>query len=290
MLGKGLQWVSQRGYLMKILLTVLGFLSFSLVAQAEAPFIDNDGDAEIARDQADYRDMAIFPTWEVPLEDVIGYLTPDLQKSFDVFIFVNTANDTSTLSLVPGQHMMVMQRIQPGEIIQPGTQMTFQNVQLVSPMVRSPKYAHTDLFPISTGNGAGGILTFSGIYTFDHTRNGYVTSPQAAMSYYTTFKFYYSKFYEKSGRQTGVAIHGVPDSAQPYLGVQRASHGCIRNFRDNAKLLFPLLNESGTVPLLDYTSQTADIIYDRKGQMHMTTGSKALVIIFNGYRNPVYGI
>ena len=264
---------------------------------ANAIFIDNDGDAaaldrkilrgDISADEL-LHEMAILPTWEVPFEDVIGYLTPDLQKHFDTFIFVNSSTDTQTQSLVPGQHMLVVQRTQPGEILKVGQTVAFKNVQALNPAVRSPRYPNTTLFPTSTGNGSG-IRTFSGIYTFDHARNGWVTNVHAPMSYFTTLRFYYSQMYERSGRQTGVAIHGVPDKEQHNLGVQRSSHGCMRNFRDNAMLLFPLLNQAGTVPLLDYTSQTADIIYDAPGQPRMTTGSKALVIIFNGYRNPIYG-
>jgi hypothetical protein len=93
--------------------------------------------------------------------------------------------------------------------------------------------------------------------------------------------------WQNNGVRTGLAIHGVTDPASIAALGHRASAGCIQLSLEASRKLFDLVRDNfeGTVPRFAYdaktrsTENTGELARDKKGQIVMADGYRALVII-----------
>lgn len=212
-------------------------------------------------------------------ETVVKNLSLYLEQQFAAFFLVNTDDNISAnkLKFVQAQHMQVIVKKDPskplfvrnsaGVIVGYG-----DNADLWSPI------------PCSTGPGRPYILTYSGIFRFNHIRSKarLFTDPGAAMSYSMYLDFVYS-----SGREAGLAIHGNINT-EP-LGKFRDSQGCVQTSYEDAKKvhLFLMSKEmwSETIPEFNRRERLPNF-YMENGVPRSRPGIKALMINFNGYSKP----
>jgi hypothetical protein len=286
-----------------LFLVTLSTFSVSAKAVWESPndpndAVDNDSDAanleNILRQDPYYRPLPLFPNSGLrhdvtapqvfySFEKISGSLSEGLEKSFDAFIFINTANRDDGNPIVPAQHMRVIAKQRSGDVIFTrgfNNQITGVDAGLLKDAL--PKFE--EMLPISSGKGAGyGIKTFSGIFRIDlkHSDDRLKTSPEADMSWQSYIDFYYP-----DGRHSGVAIHGTPSKFRSLLGKQPASHGCARTFPEIAKGIYKFIRSkdllSNDVLLLDTTKQLPEPVRGSDGKLKTKPGTKTLMIIFNG--------
>ncbi len=223
-------------------------------------------------------------------EEVMSTLSPFLESKFETIIISNTATDGSTADIVPFQHLRVLNKINKNEPIFVRDRKTgmikglnFKNIQSLPGL--------PELVPVSSGiSGKKKIRTFSGIFPIqmDKTFTGSTsTSHNALMSFPTYVKTYYSK------KWSGVAIHGTPKKNHKHLGVRRDSGGCLRTFPEYAQIInsHVLSSEmfSKSIPAFS-TTQNLPNQSVQTGANGTMEGSKALIIMFNGYNNPTSDI
>lgn len=256
-------------------------------AHAEDYFVDNDEMAEqikdavvhgsqtslSAEDLAELRHEIAVPRTFLPFNEVTSYISEYLESKFDYFLFANTFTNVGAGDMIGAQTLQVHRRTNPDAPVfvrdGQGQIAGFQTGTLQKTI------------PISSGNGNGGILTFSGVFRFNHKRSAYpATSIHAPMSYQSYIDFRYN------GKESGVAIHGTPPRNLKYLGVRRASHGCMRTYPELAQevrgMIFQKSNFDPLLPRFDlYTPLPSEAV--RSGQMGANPGFKALMIIFDGY-------
>lgn len=257
-------------------------------AHADDYFVDNDEMAEQIKeavvngvqtslspeDLADLRHEIAVPRTFLPFAEVTSYLSEYLESKFDYFLFANTFTNVNAGDTIGAQTLQVHRRTNPGAPVfvrdGQGQVMDFQPGTLQKTI------------PISSGNGYGGILTFSGIFRFNHKRSAYpATSIHAPMSYQSYIDFRYN------GKESGVAIHGTPPRNLKYLGVSRASHGCMRTRPEFAQevrnMIFSKSNFDPELPKFDlYSPLPSEAV--RRGESGTNPGYKALMIIFEGYK------
>ena len=101
--------------------------------------------------------------------------------------------------------------------------------------------------------------------------------------------------WDKSGVRTGIAIHGVTDAASIAALGHRASAGCIQLSLDDSRMLMDLVRDDfeGNVPVFardkksHATITTGEFARDAKGQIVMAHGYRALVIVEDLESGPV---
>jgi hypothetical protein len=221
----------------------------------------------------------------LPYETVLAHLSPFLEESFDMFFIANTATESRPSDLIPHQHMKVVLRRGPGNVF------TRNEHGLVNGTTENAiifnDFQNSDLFKVSSGKGGRHLLTYSGIFRFNHDessrRIGGNESPKAYMSYSMYIDFLYN-----NGHEARLAIHGTPAKNYNLLGNCRASEGCLRVHYENAKqirqfLLSPKMF-SEQLPKFDRTQQLPSQEL-RDGAVPTRPGVKALLITFNGFKN-----
>lgn len=248
-------------------------------------FTDNDGDPLAEGGRADFApDLQMRPAsmnlkyWT--FEQVVPYLSLYLESKFDMFFFVNTDTKGGSEDFVPFQHIKVVRRTKAGAAL-------FERNERGIVTGLTPEAEIWDEIPISSGKGSPYLLTYSGIFRFNHIesrkRIGTNESPEAHMSYSMYIDYVYN-----SGREARVAIHGTPSRNHHLLGKARASEGCMRVLPSTARTIRNLLLSpqmwSEDLPAFVRTSQlpTPEVM---KGQAPLRPGVKALVVIFNGFSN-----
>ena len=101
--------------------------------------------------------------------------------------------------------------------------------------------------------------------------------------------------WDKNGARTGIAIHGVTDASSVAALGHRASAGCIQLSLDASRVLMDLVRDDfeGDVPVFAHdkkthaTTTTGEFARDAKGQVAMTHGYRALVIVEDLENGPV---
>lgn len=190
-------------------------------------------------------------------------LSAEMLANFDLFIYVDKASQGPL-----AQQMYVFEKTDTGDL--------------------AMLYA----WPVSTGREtdevdphgqAQSTVTPRGFFELD-PRRFYVdhTSSQwdEAMPYAMFFNW------KPNGHDTGLAIHGTPDSNNEWLG-SRASAGCVRLATPAARILFNLIQSRfrGEVPKLAYlrgdtqVSSEGLLLHDAKGRLTMANGYSVLVLI-----------
>lgn len=218
-------------------------------------------------------------------EEVMATLSPYLESQFDTIIIANTDTKGSTSDIIPHQHLRVLNKKTSSQpLFTRNTQNIITGIyeSNVQNLEGLPTYV-----PVSSGvAGDGGIRTFSGIFPVNMSRTlsgSKSTHKEAAMSHSTYIRTFYS------GRASGVAIHGTPTKNHKYLGVRRASHGCLRTYPDYAKIINShVLSEemfSSAIPQFA-NSENLPNANVQSGTTGTMEGSKTLIIIFNGYSQP----
>lgn len=273
-----------------------------------------------------YRTMQVyFNTNKMPFEKVIENVSLDMEKEFDLFIFINTSEGSTKKDLFPrGQRIKYFRRTNPGTPIfarnksgvisglnrrHLGASIQTES-ELASYVNDSVRATSMDADGILTSTGiasGGGMRTLSGIY-----RLGRTTQPHGQGMIYTMFIDYqYLIDEENPGKVSGMAIHGTPTSNVPRLG-SRASHGCARIEPNLAGVWRSLMFNRTLKPGSIYTEgvrkfpQRADgwnlekedlMDFNRFSQLpsqeeqvknpdRTRPGFKALMILFDGYANP----
>jgi hypothetical protein len=214
-------------------------------------------------------------------EEVLSRLSPFIESSFEMFFLVNTGTGGNESDFVPFQHIKVVRKIDSSL-----PAFTRDENGKITGLSENAEIWAT--IPISSGRGSPHILTYSGIFRFNHIeskkRIGSNESSEAPMSYSNYIDFIYN-----TGVEARVAIHGTPARNHHLLGKSRASEGCMRVLPKTAKLIRETLLSpamySETLPAFDRRSQlpSADLM---EGRVQNRPGVKALLAIFNGYQNP----
>lgn len=236
-------------------------------------------DARAQFSQGDGLMNAAVPQDLWTFEQVMPMLSPFLETSFDAFVIVNTAivPRTQEFDWVPAQRMQVVQRKGPGPV--------FERTNGVVSGVDKENSVSWDLIPVSTGPGRPYILTYSGIFRFNHERSKshHYTHPDAGMSYSTYLDFEYD-----TGRESGLAIHGTPNRST--VGKERDSQGCVAVYFEDAKKINEFLMSpsmwSNKIPAFNRRRRQPTLIPGVAGVPATRPGINALFVIFNGYRNP----
>lgn len=234
-----------------------------------------------------------FLNYKRSFSSVAKYITPVLEKEFDIFFIVNVDYEGRYRSSheVPAQRMKILRKTKRNQKIfvrdESGTVIGIRN-DVVGNNGQSAFPGFSDLIKISSG--AGHLSTPNDFH--DDTTTGIYRindflSKRQRYSYSKDNSevpvMYHSLFYDlkyPDGNVSGLAIHGTNPSQYKYLGTQR-SHGCIRITIPQAKTLYENLIVSnkfkGRVPDLDKTKR----LKSENGEYRR--GVKALFIIFYGY-------
>lgn len=212
-------------------------------------------------------------------EAVMSRLSPFLESKFDMFFLANTDVRGSSSDFVPFQHMKVIRK-------KDSSLPAFQRDANGRITALSDNAEIWGLIPVSSGRGAPVLLTYSGIFRFNHLvsreRIGTNENPELSMSWSTYIDFVYN-----TGREARVAIHGTPSRNHHLLGNSRASEGCLRVLPQTAKKVRDLLLSSdmwsASLPEFDREEQLPgqDLM---SGNVPQRAGIKALAIFFNGYK------
>ena len=260
------------------------------------PFIDNDDDGmliELKEHSGGILEKSVFsgvdkdfggllhnvavPRTFLPFEKVQAHLSEFLESKFDVFILVNSSAKGSKSDFVPHQHMHIYRRISDGPVFTRDSSKKLLGIGTAGEVWNQ--------FPVSTGNGRGGIVTFSGIFRINHewSRAKLNKNPEAPMSHQSYIDFSYGD------RMSGVAIHGTPSGNHRFLGDSQRSHGCVRTLPKNAKeirdLIFAPTMFEQNLPAFDKLSVLPNESV-MSGNAGVKPGYKALIIIFDGFQNP----
>jgi lipoprotein-anchoring transpeptidase ErfK/SrfK len=189
-------------------------------------------------------------------------LSPELMKSFDLFLYVSKAAEG------PLAQRMYVFRKEDGRLM--------------------PIYD----WAASTGREARETDPH-GRKTFTATPAGYYELDPGRM-----YRRYRSRAWdqpmphamffnwEREGLQTGLAIHAASGADIALLG-KRASAGCVHLSPEHARTLFSLIRKdyAGEVPRFAYDRRTATmandgrLAHDAKGRLVMTDGYKVLIVI-----------
>jgi len=150
-------------------------------------------------------------------------------------------------------------------------------------------------WPVSTGR-EGMEVDNRGVLTSTATPVGYYQlDPKRFFRKYTSSQWGKpmpnSMFFDwmVRGYQTGLAIHGVSDKHELEALGERASGGCVHLSPESSAALFSLIQREykGAVPRFAYNRQTKTVSNtgalsrDRRGDLRMANGYKALVVIEN---------
>jgi hypothetical protein len=188
-------------------------------------------------------------------------LTPELRDNFDLFLFVGKAARGPS-----AQRLYVFQKKSDGTLAlaYDWAASTGREEYEVSPQGRQVFTA-----------------TPRGIYQFD---------PDRMYRHYTSHAWNgempYAMFFnwERSGTQTGMAIHAATENSIGRLG-KRASAGCIHISPEHAALLYKMIrtNYRGRVPRFAYDAggetmnNRGALMRDAAGQLEMTDGYRVLI-------------
>ena len=220
-------------------------------------------------------------------ESVTQVITPEVEDSFDVFLFANVSYEKngSANDLIPSQRMRIYRKKNSGERI---FNRNIQGEIISSNPVSAAAAGTSDHDPalpgfpgeilVSSGAsqmGATYVDTFSGVFRLNAEKSRTNRHGKGMIH-----SLYIDLIYPK-GRISGVAVHGTPESNYKYLGTQ-ASHGCVRIHQDIALPLYEYaMGEALFEPeLLDFPRQErlplSPLPDPRPGQ-------KVLMIFFYGY-------
>jgi hypothetical protein len=211
-------------------------------------------------------------------EIVMAHLSPFLESRFEMFFLANTDVRGSTSDFVRHQHLKVIRKKE-------ASLPAFQRDASGRITGLSENAEVWDLIPISSGRGAPVLLTYSGIFRFNHIvsreRVGTNENTEANMSWSTYIDYVYN-----TGREARVAIHGTPTRNHHLLGVSRASEGCLRVLPKAARKIRDLLLSpqmwASDLPEFDRRAQLPSAVL-RDGNVAERAGIKALALFFNGY-------
>lgn len=248
------------------------------------------------------------------LSELSKSLSPALESNFDVFLVINTDDNVNTHPedpdfnmKVPKQHVRVIvkknrgsqdprdnvfERDFLGNIVGVNENNVDYHVGELEglntiPNDISTRYKHKGvpyLVPSTTG-AASAMKTVNGIYLVNMQRSisNRATSPEAPMSFQTYIDTRY-----RSGRESGIAIHGTPSRFRHLLGVQRGSHGCARVHPTHARIIndFVMHLPQRPVPKLTWRSwMSFDMQTPRAPEMVTTV--PVMFVMFNGY-DPIF--
>lgn len=256
-------------------------------------------------------------------EKVISQLHTSLETETDLIYLVNTSEKENlcqsfSISSIPAQHMVMMKRVHAERplFIRNGqgviTDFNQENLEFVTmskkdglvdhyetPQIVSPFQfdltAMTPYIPISSGvRGNGGIATFSGVFRLNEVRTNNRRDAKINPKDPMQFPVYINGEYD-SGQESGVALHGTPETNWWSLGKRAASHGCIRLHTNFSKWNMDYLFERGEKgELVGRSELVGDVrLWNRKDLFPSTeakftkasTGKKmkVLVVLFQGY-------
>jgi hypothetical protein len=248
------------------------------------------------------------------LSEMSSVLSPQLEARFDVFLVINTDNKVNERPEakdhnvnVPSQHVRVIVKKNKGtdnlqdnvflrdflgNIVGLDESKIDNNViELEGLNIYPDDIPHAKnsenipyLIPSTTGS-INYMKTVNGLYLVNIARsiNNLNTSPQAGMSHQTYIDTRY-----RSGKESGIAIHGTPSRNRKYLGEKRASHGCARVHPTHAQIIrnYVLSLPQRSVPNLKWKSWLS---FDAQNSVvqDFVNSVPVMFVIFNGY-DPAY--
>jgi hypothetical protein len=222
----------------------------------------------------------------LPYETVITHLSPFLESAFDMFFLANSATESTPADFIPHQHMKVIRRVSPGPLFDRDANGIITGITNNAEIYLG--FDKEELFKISSGAGGNHILTYSGIFRFNHAESKKRIGSNESFNAHMSYSMYVDVLYN-TGVEARVAIHGTPARNYHLLGNSRASEGCLRVRPENAKQIRTLLLDqqmwSEDLPEFDRRAQLPSQEL-RDGKVKYRPGVKALLITFNGYKNP----
>ncbi|MEM7646824.1 MAG: L,D-transpeptidase [Pseudomonadota bacterium] len=246
-------------------------------------------------------------------ETVTQALSQEIEKDYQLFIFINTAEGpTPQGAFIPNQHMLVVEKapdmehifkrnhagtikgIQPGAL---GLSQIISSRSLEKAIDQSIGHEGLpfdwdgrEVLPISTGT-LFNMATFSGVFQLNWQRSldFYKSDPREPMSYslYLGY-FYHDKSVPRDNwvadtreKVSYVAIHGTPKENWHLLGRSRASHGCARALPPIMKGLYQRVDQ---LPYKRVIELDWDYALPSERPMESKTRAKpVLVILFDRY-------
>lgn len=269
--------------------SALALHPFRAVAQTSSPSLqfNTDNDEEyLGRPDMPYADSVLGADnnyW--PFEKVTSYLSPFLEQSFDIFVFVNTNQGSDANAFVPSQKMKIVRRTVPNTNL--FNRDVGGRINALNPLTKDAliwKY-----IGVSTGIGSPHIFTYSGLFRLNTrlSKDRHFTSWDAYMSYSSYIDYVYN-----TGIEAHVAIHGTPHFSGArdnwaLLGNHRASEGCCRVHPSEAVQINELFiyDESiwsDSLPKFDRNSPLPSQAL-MNGNVTAERGPKVLVVFFQGY-------
>ncbi len=216
------------------------------------------------------------------LSATMNRLTPELLQFYKMVIFIDAApmgNSAQTMTVysydsVENQFDLLL-----------WDQLYWENRN------ESPQFS----WLVSTGMAGydNGISTLPGFFNLHQDRH--LRGHQIAGMIDSLF----IDLYYRSGRRSGIALHGTPQNNYPRLG-RVASHGCVRMHQRNSRLLFDYIHDSknkmkGLVPVFYETGDSKNpyvvrgnynfvgqFQYENDGSIRTQIGYQVLLVVFHG--------
>lgn len=230
--------------------------------------------------------------FKVSYEEVMSYLTPEMEENFDLYIFVNVSNEKwgNPNAFVPSQRMRVLRKKNSSDkVFIRDPQNNIVGIQEGVLGVDEPALPGLEtVMKVSTGAsqrsrpGDSYVDTFSGLFRIN-TDKSLSRRFQEGMwdSLYTDVRYQ-----TRSQKVSGIAIHGTTNAGYGRLGTQ-ASHGCVRVHRDHSAILWDyVMNKMETDYNLPSFGPDQLPTFDRLPRIHegvTKPGKRALMIYFYGY-------